>query len=228
MMDRDRSGSISFGRWEFPLQALIVLSLVSFALETLPDLSPAWRAALKWFEVVTVGVFTVEYLMRLVFSRPRLSYVFSFLGLVDLFAILPFYLSTGVDLRSLRAFRLFRLFRLLKLARYGAAFQRLRRAFSIVREELILFGSISLVLLYLSSVGIYYFESAAQPERFGSVFHCLWWAICTLTTVGYGDVYPVTAGGRTFTFFVLAIGVGLVAIPSGLLASALTKAREEE
>ena len=83
------------------------------------------------------------------------------------------------------------------------------------------------MLLYLSSVGIYYFESDAQPEQFKSVFHSLWWSVATLTTVGYGDVYPVTVGGKVFTFFVLMIGLGIVAVPAGLVASALAKAREE-
>ena len=91
-----------------------------------------------------------------------------------------------------------------------------------------LFGSAALIILYLSAVGIYYFENEAQPEAFKSVFHSLWWAVATLTTVGYGDVYPITAGGRIFTFFVLAVGLGIVAVPSGLIASALSQAREEQ
>ena len=90
-----------------------------------------------------------------------------------------------------------------------------------------LFGICSMVLLYFSAVGIYYFEKEAQPEAFGSVFHSLWWAVATLTTVGYGDIYPVTVGGKVFTFFILMVGLGIVAVPTGLFASALSKAREE-
>jgi voltage-gated potassium channel len=82
--------------------------------------------------------------------------------------------------------------------------------------------------LYLSAVGIYFFEHQAQPEQFKSVFHCLWWAVATLTTVGYGDVFPITAGGRIFTFFVLMVGLGIVAVPAGLVASALSQARRED
>ena len=96
------------------------------------------------------------------------------------------------------------------------------------REEFVLFGVFAIILLYLSSVGIYYCEHEAQPKAFASIFHCLWWSVCTLTTVGYGDVYPVTAGGRLFTFLVLAIGLGVVAVPTGLVASALSKSREME
>ena len=106
--------------------------------------------------------------------------------------------------------------------------QRYHRAFLIAKEELVLFGATALITLYLASVGVHYFESKAQPEAFGSVFHSLWWAIVTLTTVGYGDVYPITLGGRIFTFFVLIIGLGIVAVPTGLFASALSKAREVE
>jgi voltage-gated potassium channel len=228
LFQRDENGTISFGKWDLVIQVLIVLSLISFALETLPRLSGDVRKVLRVFEVFSVSVFTVEYILRLALSRPRRRYIFSFFGLIDLAAILPFYLSTGIDLRSIRAFRLLRLFRLFKLARYSAAVRRYHRAFLIAKEELILFGVTALILLYLSAVGIYYFEHEAQPETFSSVFHSMWWAVATLTTVGYGDVYPVTAGGKVFTFFVLALGLGIVAVPSGLLASALSKARDEE
>ena len=227
-IQRDKKGRASFGRWDYLIQALIVLSLVSFAIETLPTLSSEWRRYLRMFEVFTVSVFTIEYILRLVLCRPRFSYAFSFFGAIDLLAILPFYLSTGIDLRSIRAFRMLRLFRLLKLARYNAAIQRFQRAFLIAKEELVLFGALALIVLYLSSVGIYYFERDAQPEAFGSVFHALWWSVATLTTVGYGDVYPVTVGGKVFTFLILIIGLGIVAVPTGLFASALSRARETE
>jgi voltage-gated potassium channel len=228
MISRDEKGRVLFGKVEYIFQTLIVLSLIAFAVETLPDLSPEWRLGLKYFETFTVTVFTLEYVMRLMMCKPRLSYAFSFYGFVDVMAILPFYLTTGMDLRSLRAFRLLRLFRLLKLVRYSAAMRRYHRAFIIAKEELIFFGIISLIMLYLSAVGIYYFEHEAQPETFASVFHCLWWAIATLSAVGYGDIIPMTAGGKIFTFFILIIGLGIVAVPSGLFASALSKAREHD
>jgi len=123
---------------------------------------------------------------------------------------------------------LLRLFRIFKLFRYSKAINRFYRAFIIAKEELVLFTFASLILLYLSAVGIYYFENAAQPEQFKSVFHSLWWSVATLTTVGYGDIYPITAGGRIFTFCVLMIGLGVVAVPAGLVASALSQARKEE
>ena len=106
--------------------------------------------------------------------------------------------------------------------------KRFRKAFTIVKEEIMLFLIITIVLIFITSAGIYYFENEAQPEVFKSVFHSAWWSIVTLTTVGYGDVYPITLGGRIFTFFVLMIGVGLVTIPAGLVATALLKAIDNE
>ena len=210
------------------IQALIVLSLVTFSIDTLPDLSSGTKELLNIIEATTVIIFTVEYLLRILVAENKSKFVFSFYGLVDLAAILPFYISSGLDLRAVRALRLLRLVRILKLFKYNLALNRFQRALIIAKEELILFGFAAAILLYLSAVGIYYFENAVQPEHFKSVFHSMWWALTTLTTVGYGDMYPITAGGRIFTFFVLVIGLGIVAVPTGLVASALAKAREED
>ena len=217
------------GRWfDAVVFALIVVSLITFSIETLPNLPPPAAAMLYWIEFATVLLFTGEYLLRLAVADSRWRFVRSFFGVLDLVAILPFYLAAGVDLRAVRTFRLLRLIRILKLARYNDAVRRLRRAVGIVREELVLFLNVALILIFLSAVGIYYFEHDRQPEHFASVFHSLWWAVVTLTTVGYGDMFPITTGGRVFTFFVLFLGLGIVAVPTGLFASALAKAREEE
>jgi voltage-gated potassium channel len=98
----------------------------------------------------------------------------------------------------------------------------------LAREQIILFMGVTLILIYFAAVGIYYFENEAQPDHFTSVFDSLWWAIVTLTTVGYGDVYPITAGGKIFTFFILLIGLGIVAIPTGIISSSLTKTIEDK
>lgn len=212
--------------FDFSIQLLIIFSLITFSIETLPDLRPATRRYLNIFEIVTVSIFTAEYIVRLVVADNKTQFATSFFGVIDLLAILPFFLSFGVDLRSIRAFRLLRLFRMFKLIRYSNAIQRFHRAFLIAREELVLFLFVTIILLYLAAVGIYHFEHDAQPEIFKSVFHSLWWAVATLTTVGYGDVYPITTGGRIFTFFILLIGLGVVSVPAGLVSSALSKARE--
>ena len=208
--------------------ALILYSICTLTIETLPSLDHRLVHFLGISEIVITILFTIEYLLRIVSEKKKLSYVFSFYGLIDLIAILPFYLSLGLDLRGLRAFRIFRIFRLLKLTRYSNAINRFHRALILAKEELILFLVATLILLYLAAFGIYHFENEAQPESFKSIFHSIWWAITSLTTVGYGDVYPITAGGRFFTFFVLVIGLGVVAVPPGLVASSLSKAREEE
>jgi voltage-gated potassium channel len=112
--------------------------------------------------------------------------------------------------------------------RYNSAIERFSLAFKLIKEELTMFSLVSFILIYLSAVGIYYFENTVQPEAFSSIFSSLWWSVVTLTTVGYGDVIPVTIGGRIFTFIILMIGLGIIAIPSGMISSALTEARDME
>lgn len=225
---RDEQGRAHFGRLEGLLQLLILANLAAFSIETLPDLSPQGHYWLTVFETLSVAVFTVEYGVRVALSRPCSGYACSFMGVIDLVSILPFYLGFAFDLRSMRAIRLMRVFRVFKLARYSAAMRRYHLAFQYAKEELVLFGAAALIVLYLAAVGIYYFENEAQPQVYASVFHSLWWAIVTLTTVGYGDAIPLTLGGRIFTGFVLIAGLGIVAVPTGLLAAALSKAREHE
>jgi len=208
------------------IQILIVASLISFSISTIPDLSESSIRFLRYFQVFSVSIFSVEYLLRIIVAKRKLKYILSFYGLIDLIAILPFYLSFGVDLRSLRVLRMFRLFRLIKLVRYSKALSRYQRAMKIANEELAIFFFAAVMLIFLAGAGIYFFENSAQPDVFTSIFSSLWWAVATLTTVGYGDIYPITTGGKLFTFFILMIGLGIVAVPAGILASALSKARE--
>lgn len=227
-MERDQKGCVKLGRLEFGVVVLVLMSAVTFSMETLPDLSPGVRRALWKFEVFSVICFTVEYMVRLLFSRPRRAYAFSFLGWVDLLAVLPFYLTLGFDLRAIRLFRMFRVFRLFKLTKYVKGMNRLHQSFQMVREELMLFFFASGIVIYLLAMGIYHFENQAQPEVFRSVFDGIWWAVCTLTTVGYGDAYPVTLAGRMFTVVILLTGLGVVAVPTGLISSALSRIRDDE
>ncbi|MFK7782043.1 ion transporter [Psychroserpens sp.] len=212
----------------FFIQALILISIVTFSVETIPNLKPQTKTILFAIEIFSVSVFTIEYLLRIYVADSKPKFVFSFFGIIDLLAILPFYLSFGIDLRSLRALRFLRLFRILKLVRYNKAMNHFTRAIKTAKEEILLFVFITLILIYFSAVGIYYFENEAQPEHFTSIFDSLWWAIITLTTVGYGDVYPITVGGKVFTFFILMIGLGIVAIPTGIISSALTKSIDKK
>jgi voltage-gated potassium channel len=211
--------------FDYVIQFLILLSLIAFSLETLPNNPPKLVKILHNFEVFCIAVFSIEYLLRISVSKKPLSYVFSFYGIIDFLAVIPYYLSS-IDLRFLRAFRIFRIFRAFKLIRYNKALNRFQIAYRIVKEELMLFMMVILILLFIVSAGIYFFENEAQPDVFKSIFHSAWWSIVTLTTVGYGDVYPITVGGKIFTFFVLIIGVGVVTVPAGLVATSLSKARE--
>lgn len=222
------NGSLASKTFLWFIQTLIVLSVIAFTFETLPSLTTQQRDWLRLFETFVIIVFTFEYLLRLWAAEERLRFVFSFYGLIDLLVILPFYLQFSIDLRSLRIFWLFRLFRLFKLVRYVDAARRIGNAFRLVQVDLAVFSIGAFFVFYLAAVGIYYFEHEAQPEVFASVIHSFWWALATLTTVGYGDAYPITAGGKLFTFFTLMIGLGVFAVPTGLITMAIVNTREAD
>jgi voltage-gated potassium channel len=215
-------------RFDIFIQTLIFLSLISFSIETLPNLNEDFLGFLSVFETISVVIFSIEYILRVILTKSSIRYIFSFYGIIDLAAILPFYIASGIDLRSVRLFRMLRLFRILKLFKYSKSIKNMTTAFHSIKKELIIFFVVTLCLLYVSAVGIYYFENQAQPEQFKSVFHSLWWSVTTLTTVGYGDMYPITVGGRIFSTIIVFIGLGLVAVPTGLIASALTKSINKE
>ena len=223
----------AMGRWfDRCVLLLILASIVSMSLSTVRDLSSAWTAALERTEYVIIVLFTIEYVLRIATAESRWKYIRSFYGVIDLVALLSFYLTLVwggmMDLRAVRALRLLRLFRVFEFVRYSAAASRILRAVNYAREEAVVFLFATLVLLFIAAMGIYHFESEAQPEKFDSVFHSLWWAVVTLTTVGYGDAYPITLGGRIWTFVILLLGMGIVAVPAGLIATGLSRAIEEE
>lgn len=215
------------------LIALIGLSVIAVILESVPAIELRFDTQLYWFEVFTVGVFTVEYVLRLwcivddpAYSgmsptRARIRYMFTFHAIIDLLAILPFYLLTfglmsGVDMRFLRAFRLLRV---LKLTRYSTALNMLVVTISDNARALAASFLILLTVMLLAASGMYYFEREAQPVAFGSIPSSMWWAFSTLTTVGYGDVTPVTNGGKVFGAMITVVGIGMVALPTSILAS---------
>ncbi len=219
----------TFGRSvAFAIQGLILLSVFSVAIETLPDLPAGLRTYFFYEELVIVTVFATEYVLRVYAAPRRLRYIFSFYGMIDVLAIAPSVLMGGFDLRAMRAVRVLRVLSLLKMMRYVSAFNRLARSIRAVAAELAVFALMAGIILYLCATVVYLFENEAQPKAFASIPHALWWAVVTFTTVGYGDVYPITAGGRIFTGVILILALGVIAVPTGLIATALTADRERE
>ena len=212
--------------FDYIIDLLIILSIIAFSIETFPDNSKRTIEILNKFDTVCFIVFSIEYLLRIYVAKKKTKYIFSFYGVIDFLAIAPFFLSSFIDLRFLRAFRILKIFRSLQSTKFNLAIKRISIASKLIKEELMLFFIVIFILIFTVSSGIYYFENEAQPETFKSVFHSMWWAVVTLMTVGYGDVVPVTIGGKIFTIIVLILGVLIVTVPAGLSATSLMKARE--
>lgn len=229
-LDPDRKHD-SLSRWaDVFLIVLILANVIAVILQSVPALDRVYHGLFYRFEVISVMIFSVEYLAR-VWScvdsvdpryqspvKGRLRWIFSPLGLVDLLAILPFYVNliTVADLRFLRIIRLLRIF---KLTRYSPALGVLYDVFREESRSLLMASFVMLIMLVIAAGGIYWVEHAAQPDAFGSIPAAMWWAIATLTTVGYGDVVPITAPGKVFGAIISLIGIGMVALPTGILTS---------
>ncbi len=210
--------------------ALILLSVLAFCLETVPSIEQRWGGWLRAFELFSIAVFTIEYALRLwtavevpMLARlppweARLRYAKRPTLLIDLLAILPFYLGSlmGLDLRALRVFRLIRF---LKLTRYSPAIHTLLRVIS--NEQRSLAGAFMLMMsaILIFSTGMYYIEGDAQPDKFGSIPDAAYWAMTTLTTVGYGDVSPITPLGKLWASLTMLCGLCILALPVAIIAS---------
>ena len=224
----DRTSKI----WDLSLFGLVVLNLIAVALESVPTLQLNYGSWFYSFEIFSVIVFTVEYVAR-VWSAPakrdhengetglkaRIRYIFSFYGLIDLVAILPFYIQAffpGLDLRVLRALRLLRI---LKLNHYNSALDDLFGAIIEEKKSFLTTLYIFSVAFVLSSSLIYYAEHKVQPEDFRSIPDAMYWSIITLTTVGYGDVSPITVFGKSIAAITAIFGVVVVALLTGIVAN---------
>ncbi|MEO7993801.1 MAG: ion transporter [bacterium] len=216
---------------ENALMTLIVLNVVASILQTVPSLEIIYGRWFADFEVVSIGLFAIEYVLRVwvapesfIYATPggRWRYLTSPYALIDLIAILPGLLPAllHVDLRFLRVIRLIRLFRVLKLTRYSDAMHLLGRVLMRTRDELLITVFVLLILLVLSSSFMYLVENSAQPDKFGSIPDAMWWGVATLTTVGYGDIFPITAGGKILAAFMALLGIGMFALPTGIISSA--------
>ncbi len=215
---------------DYLLMVTILISVAAIVLESVPALSVKYQGIFEWIQLMSTMIFAIEYGLRvwsIVESKRlefrtqiggRIRFIFSPLALIDLIAIAPTLVSMliNVDLRFLRVVRLLRL---LKLARYSPAIGVLWNVIGQERQAINASISILLLVLIFASSGIFLFENSAQPEVFSSIPAAMWWAVATVTTVGYGDVTPITTGGKLFGSCISFIGVGMVAIPTGILAS---------
>ena len=221
----------SFGKAvNYIIFGLLILSTISAIIDSF-KVSIEVKAILNVLEIITVVIFSVEFVLRIYIAdlaypdmKPtmaRLKYLFSFMALIDLLAILPFYLPVllPADLRALRMLRLFRLFRLMKLTRYTSALSTIWGVVKTRASALLSSLFIVSILLVISSILMYNIENAAQPDKFDNVLSGFWWAIATLTTVGYGDIYPVTSLGKILSSVIAILGIGFVALPTGILSA---------
>lgn len=225
--DDDRASRI----FDVFIMTLISLNVLAVILETVDSLSSQYGDIFNTFEIFSVSVFTIEYLLRLWtcttdsrYMSPfggRLRYAATPMAVIDLLAILPFYLPMVIplDLRFIRALRLFRLFRLFKMARYSNSMRLLVNVIRKRKEELIITVFVVFILLIIASTLMYFVENESQPETFSSIPAAMWWGIVTLTTVGYGDVYPITAAGRLLGAVIAILGIGMFALPAAILGS---------
>jgi voltage-gated potassium channel len=211
--------------------------------ETVESIYTPNQVYFEYFEIFSVVIFSIEYVLRLwactvmdKYAHPiwgRIRYIFSVGALIDLLAILPFYLPffIAADTRFLRILRLFRLMRVFKLGRYSEAFNSIVAVVSQRKEELLTTLTFLFVILILASSAMFYIEHEAQPEVFTSIPSTMWWGVATLTTVGYGDVYPITPYGKLLGAFIAILGIGVFALPAGIIAtgfeSELKKKREQ-
>ncbi len=212
------------------LMLLILINALAVVLETVDELAADYGKIFHTVEIVSVTVFAIEYLLR-IWVAPlspqfagkfgRLKYAFSLLALIDLIAVLPFFLPMfiTVDLRFLRFLRVFRLFRLLKLSRYVESLTTIVDVVKHRKEELVVTLAAILLMLLFASSAMYLVENEAQPDKFPSIPAAMWWGVATLTTVGYGDVFPVTSLGKILGACIALLGVGIFALPAGILAS---------
>lgn len=210
---------------------LIILNVVAVILETVEEYNAAYGHIFQAFEIFSVAVFSVEYLLRIWiaplderYSKPfwgRVKYALTPMALIDLLAIIPVFipLFIATDLRVIRALRILRIFRLLKMQRYVQSLDTLDDVLKSKKEELIITTTMIAIMLILAGSFMYLVENEAQPDKFPDIPTSLWWGIATLTTVGYGDVFPITPLGRLLGGAIAFLGIGIFAIPTGILAN---------
>tara|TARA_B100001109_G_C18860391_1_gene473669 strand:- start:1072 stop:1761 length:690 start_codon:yes stop_codon:yes gene_type:complete len=197
------------------LYLIIFLNIIDNSLMTMESMHK-YRSFSDSWNYIPLIFFSVEYLLR-VYSNPnRLKFIFSFWGIIDFFALIGLHEVGPKILREIRILRFISLFK------YEPAAMNIYKTFGKIKKELFYFSLLTIFMIYISSVGIWYFEYPTNSENFPNIFDSMWWSIVTLSTVGYGDVYPITEGGKIFASFLIIIGLALFAIPAGLVAGAFS------
>lgn len=231
LVEKGSHGSRINLTFDYAIMILIIFNVVAVVIETIPAIETPFREFLKYFELISVIIFSAEYILRIYVSdlthpsktrlKSALKFVFSPYGLIDFMAIIPFYVPIiiKIDLRFLRILRLTRFLRILKINRYNNSLNLLWSVIKDKKTELIITGFLTFLILLLASFLMYYIEGDAQPDKFPNVMASFWWAISTLTTIGYGDVYPITALGKILSALIAVLGIGLVALPTGLISA---------
>ena len=210
---------------------LILLNSIVVIIETVDWIFSPLRIYFEIFEYFSITVFSIELILRIWtitenhnYSHPlygRLRYLVSFYCLIDIFAVLPFYLPIVlfVDLRFLRMFRIMRFIRILKLGRYSTSFQILANVWKRKKGELIASSILATIFIIVSACIVYLAENGAQPDKYSNIPESIYWSAITISSVGYGDVYPITFLGKLFTIIIALIGVGMIALPAGIFAA---------
>lgn len=200
-------------------------------IESEPDLTEEIKTYFFYFEVFSITIFTLEYVIRSWFSfKQKKNYNISFFGIIDLLSILPFFFSSviGFDGRFVRIFRLFRVSRILKLGKFSKSFEILGEGISNVKKELYITFFIAFIMLFFSASGIYYLENPEQPKAFSSITESFWWAVSSLTGVGFEEIFPKTIGGKLFGTLISLVGIGVVAVPTGIVSASFVEVLEEQ
>lgn len=234
MLDADSDDRPLDRAFNLALNVVILANVAAVVLGTVQSIEDRYGEYLAEFEAVSLTVFTIEYLLRLwvctlkpKYAHPifgRIRYALSPMALIDLGSFIGVYLPFHTpDFRYMRIIRLVRVLRVLKLARYSRALQSFGRVMRQKKEELALITLFLLVLLVLASSSMYFIENDVQPGVFSSIPAAMWWGVCTLTTVGYGDIYPVTTVGKILGSAIALIGIGFFALPAGVLSAAFAE-----
>lgn len=230
IIQTSNDGDFASKIFDISIIVLIIINVIAVIADTF-NLSADEKIILNYIEFISVITFTVEYLCRLWTAdllypgtnpvKARIKYIFSFMAFIDLFAILPFYIPfiIKIDLRVLRMLRIIRLLRVFKINRYTTALSAIGMVLKKKKNQLISSVLVCLLLMVIASVLMYSVEHDAQPEAFENAFSALWWAVATLTTVGYGDIYPVTVFGKILSAVIAILGIGLVAVPTGIISA---------